>query len=47
MSGTIPRPFTYIKGFPGGLDGIEFAFNEGDPGSIPGFGISPGGGHGN
>ena len=47
MSGTIPRPFTYIKGFPGGLDGKEFAFNEGDPGSIPGSERSPGEGNDN
>ena len=29
-------------GFPGGLDGKEFTSNEGDPGSIPGLGRSPG-----
>ena len=33
--------------FPGGLEGKEAACNEGDPGSIPGFRRSPGGGHGN
>ena len=27
--------------------GKEFACNAGDPGSIPGWGRSPGGGHGN
>ena len=47
MSGTIPRPFACIKGFPGGLDGKEFAFNEGDPGSVPGSGRSPGEGNDN
>ena len=26
---------------------VESACNEGDPGSIPGLGRSPGGGHGN
>ena len=36
-----------IWGFPGGLDGKESACNAGDPGSIPGSGRSPGGGHGN
>ena len=34
-------------GFPGGLDGKEFACNAGDPGSIPGLGSSPGEGNGN
>ena len=29
-------------GFPGGLAGKESAFNEGDLGSIPGLGRSPG-----
>ena len=33
-------------GFPGGLDGKEFACNEGDLGSIPGLGRSPGEGKG-
>ena len=34
-------------GFPDGLDGKESACNVGDPGSVPGLGRSPGGGHGN
>ena len=34
-------------GFPGGSDGKAFACNEGDPGSIPGLGRSPGEGNGN
>ena len=34
-------------GFPGGSDGKESTCNVGDPGSIPGSGRSPGGGHGN
>ena len=34
-------------GFPGGSDGKESVCNAGDPGSIPGSGRSPGGGHGN
>ena len=34
-------------GFPGGSDGKESACNEGDLGSIPGLGRSPGEGHGN
>ena len=33
-------------GFPGILDGKESAFNEGDPGSVPGLGRSPGEGNG-
>ena len=34
-------------GFPGGSDSKESTCNAGDLGSIPGFGRSPGGGHGN
>ena len=34
-------------GVPGGSAGKESACNEGDLGSIPGLGRSPGGGHGN
>ena len=34
-------------GLPGGSVGKESACNEGDLGSIPGSGRSPGGGHGN
>ena len=30
-----------LPGFPGGSESKEFACNEGDPGSIPGSGISP------
>ena len=33
--------------FPGGSDGKVSAYNAGDPGSIPGSGISPGEGNGN
>ena len=33
--------------FPGGSDGKAFAYNAGDPRSIPGLGRSPGGGNGN
>ena len=33
--------------FPGGSEGKESTCNEGDLGSIPGLGRSPGGGHGN
>ena len=29
-------------GFPGGSDNKEYSYNTGDPGSIPGSGISPG-----
>ena len=32
----------YFKGFPGGSDSKESAWNVGDPGPIPGFGRSPG-----
>ena len=35
-----------ILGFPGSSDGKESACNEGDLGSAPGLGWSPGGGHG-
>ena len=34
-------------GFPGGSDGKESTCNEGNLGSIPGLGRSPGGGPGN
>jgi len=33
--------------FPGGSDGKASAYNVGDPGSIPGFGRSPGEGNSN
>ena len=36
----------FVKSFPGGSEGKESACNAGDPGSIPGLGRSPGGGHG-
>ena len=35
------------KGFTGGSDGKESAYNVRDPGLIPGLGRSPGEGHGN
>ena len=41
----LPTPVFW--GFPGGSDGRESTCNEGDLGSIPGLGRSPGGGHGN
>ena len=51
---TISRPSRPIcgppgapMGFPGGSDSKESAFNEGDPGSIAGLGISRGEGNGN
>ena len=34
-------------GVPGDSDGKEFAYKVGDLGLIPGWGRSPGGGHGN
>ena len=40
-------PSRAIKDFPGGSDGKASVYNVGDPGSIPGWGRSPGGGHGN
>ena len=40
-------PTSVFKGFPGGSDGKESAFNVGDLDSLPGLGRSPGGGHGN
>ena len=36
-----------VMGFPGGSEGKVPACNEGDPGSIPGLGRSPGEGNGN
>ena len=33
--------------FPGGLDGKASVYNDGDQGSIPGLGRSPGEGNGN
>ncbi|CAI9175329.1 unnamed protein product [Rangifer tarandus platyrhynchus] len=36
-----------LKRFPSTSAGKESACNSGDPGSIPGLGRSPGGGHGN
>ena len=41
------NPSTKAGGFPGGSDSEESACNAGDLGSVPGFGGSPGGGHGN
>ena len=40
------RPTPVFLGFPGGLDDKESACNEGDLGSIPGLGRSPGEGNG-
>ena len=39
--------FIYGVGFPDGSDGKKSACNIGDPGLIPGSGISPGEGSGN
>ena len=45
---TIRIPLNIIQaGFLGGSDGEESACNEGDPGSIPGSGRSPGEGNSN
>ena len=46
-SSTCICPVILLPGFPGGSDGKEFACNAGDLGLIPGWGRSPGGGHGN
>ena len=40
-------PIEGFEGFPGGSDGKVSARNEGDQGSIPGSGRSPGEGNGN
>ena len=40
-------PTPVFLGFPGGSDGKKSTCNVGDLGWIPGFGRSPGGGHGN
>ena len=40
-------PFLYVMGFLGGSDSKASVCNEGDPGSIPGLGGSPGEGSGN
>ena len=37
----------YVVSFPGGSEGKASAYNEGDPGLIPGLGRSPGEGNGN
>ena len=39
--------YVIYRGFPGGSEGNESACNEGDPGSIPGSGRSPGEENGN
>ena len=38
---------TLVEGFPGGSDSKESTCNVGILVSIPGMGVSPGGGHGN
>ena len=45
-SQTWPSDWTELRGFPGGSDGKESACNDGDLGSIPGLGRSPGEGEG-
>ena len=40
-------PFQIVSNPFGGSDGKASAYNAGDPGSIPGSGISPGEGNGN
>ena len=41
------RPNEYQVDFPGGSDGKAYAYNVGEPGSIPGSGRSPVEGNGN
>ena len=41
------RRLSWLWGFPGSSAGKESAYNAEDLGSVPGLGISPGGGHGN
>ena len=41
------QKFPLLMGFPGGSDSKESVCNAGDLGSIPGWGRSPGGRHGN
>ena len=43
----IMKNYTILRGLPGGSDSKESAYNAGDPGLIPGWRTSPGGGHGN
>ena len=43
----LPHPELNNEGSPGGSDGKGSAYNSGDPGSIPGWGLSPGEGNGN
>ena len=44
---TLKCYFLLYLDFPGGSDGKASVYNEGDPGSIPGLGRSPGEGNGN
>ena len=46
VDGFTPQKLTHIIN-PGSSDGKASAYNEGDPGSIPGLGRSPGEGNGN
>ena len=45
-SSTLITAYRTNKGFPDSSDSKESARNAGDPGSIPGWGRSPGGGNG-
>ena len=45
-SGAQKGSLLVARAFSGGSDSKEFACNTGNPGSIPGFGRSPGGGNG-
>ena len=47
FSGVLHNDFTLSQDFPGGSDGKASAYNEGDLGSIPESGRSPGEGNGN
>ena len=46
MNTNVGELISVIWGFPGGSDGKESACNARDPGSIPGWGRSPGEGNG-
>ena len=44
---SLPETMRQYQGFPGGSDSKVSAYNEGDLGSTPGLGRSPGEGNGN
>ena len=46
-SGNLPLRILFMVGFSGGSEGKAYAYNVGDPDSIPGWGRSIGEGNGN